>query len=143
MPLCRFGQPGLFYHKPEKESKADYGIVVGYTNDMHHKYRVYFAFTKSIRKCDEFQSLQYIPDEWKWPARLQYGPARGRRPSQLTTFVPFQPSISTENVVIQSGEFIQSEQLIQHSMQQQDINQLENNLLRTFQKHEHLYCFQK
>jgi hypothetical protein len=120
MPLYRFGQPGIFYHRSFVGTRADYGIIVGYTNDMHHKYRVYFALTQSIRKCGEFQSMQFISNEWMWPARLRYGPTRGRRPSQLTNFVPFQPDMRTRNVNIQSGEPIKSDQLIQHSMQHED-----------------------
>jgi hypothetical protein len=57
IPNYRFGQPGLFYFQSKKETKADYGIIVGYTLDPYHKYRVYFPFTDSIRKCGKFQAL--------------------------------------------------------------------------------------
>lgn len=96
-----FGQPGLFYHTTTKDGKTqsngDYGIVIGYNRDARNRYRVYFPFINSVLSRGSFQSLEYIPKEWGWPARLR--PRQPRAPATAASI----PPLPAPNQHIQSG----------------------------------------
>jgi hypothetical protein len=129
IPLYRFGQPGLFKSTVRSIEKAEFGVVVGFTEDLHNKYRVYFPFPNAIRKCGEFQAIQSVPEDWGWLPRLRYGPQRGRPISQTSRYLPFLPSIPTTNVNIQTGEQIVQAVPVQESMLQQQQQQQQQQQL--------------
>ena len=65
-----WGQPGLFYDARDNR-RADYGIIVGFTDDSRNKYRVYFPSRDRVLVRGKFEPLPDVPPEWGWPRRIK------------------------------------------------------------------------
>jgi hypothetical protein len=74
MTEVTFGDVGIFYKSihsihDDNNTRAEYGVIIGLSDDMRAKYRVYVPARHNIFIRGQFAPLPTVPDSWRWSPR--------------------------------------------------------------------------